>query len=42
MIRPQAASTTPATGIAPVTSGESPPCARIATTPPTNDADVPR
>ena len=38
----QRASTRPATRIAPVTSAESPPWARIAATPPTNDALVPR
>ena len=35
-------STTPATRIAPVTSDESPPCVRMAATPPTNEALVPR
>jgi hypothetical protein len=39
---PASASTTPAIRIAPVTSEESPPCARIATTAPTKDALVPR
>ena len=37
-----AASTMPPTMIAPVTSAESPPCARIAATLATNDALVPR
>ena len=39
---PTARSTRPATMIAPVTSAESPPWARIATTPPTKEALVPR
>ena len=42
MMTPQTASTAPATRMAPVTEAESPPWARIAATPPTNDADVPR
>ena len=42
MPTPQASSTRPAIRIAPVTSGEVPPCARMATTPPTNEAEVPR
>ena len=40
--RPTSASTMPATMIAPVTSAESPPWARIAATPATKDALVPR
>ena len=39
---PTAMSTSPETRIAPVTSWESPPLARMAATPPTNAADVPR
>ena len=39
---PTSSSTMPATMIAPVTSAESPPCARIAATPATNEALVPR
>jgi hypothetical protein len=42
MATPHAASTRPAIRIAPVTSAESPACCRIATTPPTNEAEVPR
>ena len=40
--RPTRASTMPATMIAPVTSAESPPWARIAATPATKEALVPR
>ncbi|MBB6419151.1 hypothetical protein HDC93_004753 [Streptomyces sp. AK010] len=40
--RPTTARTRPATTIAPVTSAVLPPAARIAATPPTNDALVPR
>ena len=39
---PTASSTRPQTRIAPVTSAESPPCVRIAATPATNEALVPR
>src|SRR6476469_638755 len=39
---PTAASVRPATMMAPVTDAELPPEARIATTAPTNDAEVPR
>jgi hypothetical protein len=42
MRTPTSASTTPATRIAPTTSLESPPLRRIAATPPTNEALVPR
>ncbi len=43
MSTPTSASTTPATRIAPVTVAEvAPSCARIATTAPTNEAEVPR
>jgi hypothetical protein len=39
---PTRARTTPATRMAPTTSPESPPLVRIAATPPTNEALVPR
>ena len=42
MSTPTSRSTRPATRIAPVTSEEVPPFTRIAVTPPTNAADVPR
>jgi len=42
MATPTSASTIPETRIAPTTSEESPPWARTANTPPTNEALVPR